>query len=233
MILIGRDVRALGRNASTMEAAASEVTSYLYNCFRDPTTQKSLCALIRCFTTHPYEHLPPPLQSIAAQGLGDAAPAPGLRCLTLLATNGDQPAWNDRHASLSHQVIPLPTTHVLEQAPMISQMILQMGLELSQVVEPASTLRTDAARRSFQVFHVENAPGHPFVPAQHDFVGPAGIQSVLGFGGMLTSGEIFAVVMFSKVHISRETAQLFRTLALNVKLVFLPFSGRRIFASET
>jgi|GEM_PF-5222791 len=35
--------------------------------------------------------------------------------------------------------------------------------------------------------------------------------------------------MFSKVHISRETAELFKTLALNVKLVLLPFSGRRVF----
>ncbi len=50
-----------------------------------------------------------------------------------------------------------------------------------------------------------------------------GVRSVLGFGGMLPLGDIFCVILFSKVAIPRETAELFRTLALNVKLAALPF----------
>ncbi len=46
---------------------------------------------------------------------------------------------------------------------------------------------------------------------------------MLGFGGMLPMGDIFVVIVFSKVRIPRETAELFRTLALNVKMAALPF----------
>ena len=65
MILAGREIRSLGRNASTMEAAAKEVTTFLYNCFRIRGTQDHCCALVRCFKTHPYDQLPPTLQAIA------------------------------------------------------------------------------------------------------------------------------------------------------------------------
>jgi hypothetical protein len=67
------------------------------------------------------------------------------------------------------------------------------------------------------------------VPAQESFVIPYGIQSVVGFGGALRSGDIFAVIMFSRVPIPPDTAQLFRTLSLNVKLAIAPH-GDRVFA---
>jgi hypothetical protein len=42
---------------------------------------------------------------------------------------------------------------------------------------------------------------------------------------MLASGDIFVVILFSKVEIPRDTAELFRTLALNVKMAVLPFDA--------
>jgi len=54
---------------------------------------------------------------------------------------------------------------------------------------------------------------------------PFGIRSVIGFGGMLPSGNLFAVILFTKVPIPRETADLFRPLALSVKLAILPFDS--------
>jgi hypothetical protein len=58
------------------------------------------------------------------------------------------------------------------------------------------------------------------------------VLSVPGMGGLLPSGELFAIVLFSKVRISLKTAVMFRTLALRVKLVLLPFVGRRVFAEQ-
>ena len=69
------------------------------------------------------------------------------------------------------------------------------------------------------------AKGSPFVPAQEEFVIPFGIESVLGFGGVLPSKELFTVILFSKQKISRETAELFKSLALSLKLALLPFDG--------
>jgi hypothetical protein len=47
----------------------------------------------------------------------------------------------------------------------------------------------------------------------------------LGFGGMLPSGNLFVVILFSKVYIPRETADMFRPLSLSVRLAVLPFEG--------
>jgi hypothetical protein len=51
----------------------------------------------------------------------------------------------------------------------------------------------------------------------------------LGFGGSLASGDLFAVVMFSRIPISVATADRFRTMALDVKSLFFPFGESAIF----
>jgi hypothetical protein len=76
---------------------------------------------------------------------------------------------------------------------------------------------------SFNVFYVPEARESPYIPDQEAFVRPVGVRSVLGFGGMLPRGDMFVVILFSKVAIPRETAEMFRTLALNVKMAVLPF----------
>ena len=116
---------------------------------------------------------------------------------------------------------------------MISQLLRQMGLETGAVLAPTEELLLQADERAYGVFHVADAVGSPFIPAQEDFVLKFGIKSVLGFGGLLPSGELFAMIMFSRTFISRETANLFRTLALSVKLVLLPFTRGPIFAEKT
>jgi hypothetical protein len=72
---------------------------------------------------------------------------------------------------------------------------------------------------------VPEALGNPYIPAQRDFIIPYGIRSILGFGGLLPSGDMFAVPMFFKVPVSREVADLFRPLSLNVKVAILPFES--------
>ena len=72
----------------------------------------------------------------------------------------------------------------------------------------------------FNVFHVEEAAGSSYIPDQEEFVAPYGIQSILGFGSLLPTGHLYAVIVFSKVGISRETANLFRAIALGVRMAF-------------
>ncbi|WP_142988391.1 hypothetical protein [Granulicella rosea] len=214
-----------------MDQAALEVTSFLYSKFVDPLTEQPNCALVRCFKTHPFGRLPQPLREAARASLrhpDQAEPAETMRCLCLLASRGDRPEWNGCDGSEGHRAIPLATVEMVERAPMIARLLHQMGLEAGELVEPKG-LPGGVERRSFDVFHVEDAVGSSFVPAQESFVKPFGVRSVIGFGGVLPSGELFAVVMFSKVRITQETASLFRTLALGVKLVLLPFAGRQVF----
>ena len=79
------------------------------------------------------------------------------------------------------------------------------------------------------VFHVEDAVGNPSIPAQEEFVVKHGIRSAVGFGGALASGNLFAVIIFSRVTVPVSAAERIRTLALDVKALFFPFGESAIF----
>ena len=228
-------LRKAAAGATSMEEAATRVCRFLYDEFRAPVAEgasegERQCALVRLYKTNAYSALDAPLRAFADALLGTSAPE-GLRCLCLLATQGSEPAWNDRRASRGHQAIPLPSPEMVEQAPMVAQLVRQFGLDLADVVTPSPALMAKLEGRTYGVFHVERALASPYIPAQRDFVIPHGIRSVVGFGGALRSGDIFAVILFSRATVSREAADRFRTLALDVKSILFGFDDGRVFAT--
>jgi hypothetical protein len=229
MSKLGGLLRRLGDGAETMEEVANRVVRHLYENLGDTAGVRS-CALVRFFKTHPYSALDAGLRDFADGMLHDA-PKPGLRCLTLLATAGDESTWNSREASVAHRAIPLAGPEILSNAPMISSLLQQLGVGLETLLRPESGLMVEAEQSSFNVFYVPDARNSTHIPAQEEFVRPVGVRSVLGFGGMLPRGDIFVVILFAKVPIPRETAEMFRTLALNVKAAVLPFDDA-VFAPD-
>ena len=230
MMRCGRDLRARSERAKCMEEAASETVRYLYESCRDPERDAPACALVRFYKTHPYGSLERS-QQIFARGIVGSQPIHSeMRCLTLLATIGEEPQWSSRHTSRAHRAVPLASANMVEQAPMIAQLIRDFGLQIEHVLRPGPELMRDRGGRSYGVFHVENAIGSPYIPAQSDFVEPYGIRSVLGFGGALQTGDLFAVIMFSRVTIPRESADRFRSIALEVKASVFKFGLEETFA---
>jgi len=51
----------------------------------------------------------------------------------------------------------------------------------------------------------------------------------LGFGGLLPSGSLFAVVMFLKVKIPQSTAEMFKSLAVSVKNCLSVYEEKSVF----
>jgi hypothetical protein len=231
MLRCSTELRRATKDAPTMEEAAQRVCRALYNELVTSDASRA-CALVRCYKTHLYGKLEPELQVFAKDALRGRAPAPSMRCLTLLGSVGDQPAWNSRRASAGHQAIPLPSAEIVEKAPMIAQLIRQFGLALTDVVQPTTDLVRSLAGKTYGVFHVPEAAGSPYIPAQKDFVLKFGIRSVVGFGGSVPSGDLFAVILFARVPISSETADRFRNLALDVKSGFFLYREGEIFNSE-
>jgi hypothetical protein len=152
-----------------------------------------------------------------------------MKCLTLMATVGESPSWNSRYLSRGHRAIPLPSPEIVEKAPMIAQLIKELGLELNQVVQPSPDIVRELAGKRHGVFHVEDARGSPYIPAQEEFVARFSIRSVLGFGGLLAAGDLFAVILFATVHVTPAAADRFRTLALDVKSAFSKFNDKTVF----
>ncbi len=109
---------------------------------------------------------------------------------------------------------------------MISRLVSQFGLDVNAVIRPDPRLPVvDLERKGYNASHVPEAVGSPYIPAQEDFVIPHGARSVLGFGGMLASGDLLAGILLAKVHIPRETSDVFKPLAVRVKDAIQPFSG--------
>jgi hypothetical protein len=223
MVKCGIDIRALGKHAKSMEEAANEAVSYFFENFINKQTGEKSCALVRLFKTHNIDELPIDLQDFAKNMLPEKTKSKSYKCLSLLATAGIEKAWNDRRKSAGHRAIPLPSIEVVNRIPMMRNLIKQMGLDVKTVINPDPDLMADLSKKTYNVFHVPDVLSSPYIPAQDDFVKPYGIKSVLGFGSILPSGNVFVVIIFSKTKIERDTANLFNTLALNVKMLIMPF----------
>lgn len=227
----GRIRELLADDPPTLEDAADRAVDFFRAELVDDRGAPA-CALVRFFKTHPYRDLPEDLREAVRAASPEAAEVPELRCLTLVATRGDEPAWNSRLTSNGHRAIPLMSVEMVQQAPMIAQLITQLGLPIANVVRPSRALLLDQDQTAHNVFYVPRALGSPHIVAQDEFVVRYGIQSVLGFGGLLASGDLFATIMFSKVAIPPSAADQFRVVGLNLKLAILPYVRRPLFRDQ-
>jgi hypothetical protein len=223
-----RELRKVIVPSATVEDAARRVCRYFYEELKSAEGERA-CALVRCYKTHQFSELPADLQLAARRALPGEKPSATMRCLALLGTVGDEPAWNSRFRSKDHRCIPLPSVGIVERAPMIAQLIRELGLDLSAVVQPESQVVRDIGGRKYGVFHVEAARGSPYIPAQAGFVEKYSLRSVVGFGGTFASGDLFAIILFSRVPIDAPTADRFRAIALDVKSGLFSFTREQVF----
>lgn len=230
MLRCGSILRREVRDGESMEESAARLCRTLYDMARHAQTDERQCVLVRLYKTHPYGQLQPDLQEFARSTLaaGEAVDA-RTKCLTLLGSAGDRPEWNDRRTSRGHRSIALTGQRIASRAPMIGAMIAGFGLDVAQVVKPGSDTVSAIAGRSYGIFFVQDARGSPTIPAQAEFVMPNGVRSVIGFGGALRTGDMFAVIMFTRVSVPREAADRFRNVALDVKSALFRLDPRRVF----
>jgi len=222
MIRCSAWLRAIGRGSHSIEETATRIVRALHEDLAAPSTDDRCCALVRLFAMSRFDELSPVRQRFAARMAGQEALAKETMCFELLASAGDQHAWNEPERSEGHLAIPFPNEKALAQMPMLAELCKQLGMDVRSVVRPNADTFVDPSEETYDVFHVEHAAESPYVPAKAGFVDRFGIRSVLGFGGMLPSARMFAVLLFSKVHVKPEVARLFRPLSLAVKLALLP-----------
>lgn len=230
LIHCGSAIRRLHAGAGSLEEAAGRIVRYLHDSLEIGSTGQKACALIRCFKSCRYSELDGDLQSFVRRQFGEAPLAPDQLCLALLATAGDRPEWNLRRHSSKHRALLLVPTGQDTTPSLTWQVVREMGLDAQELLHSEPSELAALEQRSYGVFHIFDAAGSPYIPDQGQFVEAAGIRSVIGVGGMLSSGSIFQLVFFTKVPVHRDTAELFRTLALNLKVAFLSLAGQPTFA---
>jgi len=221
-------IRGIGAQSSTMEEAARGIVDHLYSTLvghDDPGNRA--CALVRFYKTHQFGSLDDQRRQFVEKQAGVLAH--NIPCLTLLATRGDEAEWNEVAGSRGHQAIPLRDRAAVAALPMVARLVQQLGVDLGPIFDNQDVSIFHEVQRTCNVFHVARALGSPYVPAQEEFVEKHGIESVLGFGGVLPRGDFFAIILFSKVNIPPAICELFKTLALAARVAVLPL-GRRVFA---
>ncbi|GLW89325.1 ATP-binding SpoIIE family protein phosphatase [Actinokineospora globicatena] len=112
------------------------------------------------------------------------------------------------------RVRALPPADEFESMPMMAAMTREFGLT------PEDILNGSGDSNGFGVFHVPAAHGSHYIKDQalvieHD------IASVLGFGGVLSGGTPFAVVLYSRVPIPASTAEQFTAVAIGLRVGLL------------
>ncbi len=224
MLQCSSGLRHVASSARTLDEAATAVVGFLYSEFADAETKEPQCALVRFYKTIAFGELDSSLKEFARRKLGSVVLKPDNKVLTLISTVGMEPQWCDPRFSIDHRAIPLPSVEIVEKAPMIAGLIKALGLEIATIVAPSVELLPDAAGKTYNVFHVEHASGSHFIPAQTEFVERYGIRSVVGFGGILPTGDFFALVMFTRVQVPAAAASRFRNVALDVKAIMHPFA---------
>ena len=229
MTLVGTALRRLGTDATSLEQASQRAARFFYEEFVESASGRPGFVLARCYKTHPLGDLPPDLTKFARAVFPNEALDPTTQCLTLLGTFGDEEAWKTRQASSGHKAIPLVSESAVQSLPMVKRLTQALGLESQQVIRPDPSFLLEKDRAGFNVFHVEEALESPYIPAQESFVKAHGVRSVVGFGFVLPPANIFATILFARRHIPPETADLFKTLALSLKLAMLPLAAGRVF----
>lgn len=223
---LGKELRRSGINADSMEQAAHRITNIIYNYFYDDCSKERSVILTRLFKTHPLDLLPSSLQRIASGFFEENDIIEGnTQCLTLLGSTGDEDAWNTPRTSSRHQSIPLLSRKFISSLPMISGLINQLGITIEGIIHPHARISVEDIDQCYNVFFVAQALGSPLIPAQESFVIPHRVRSVIGFGGILPSRSVFAVILFLRHPITPGDAQLFRPLARNVKAALIPFES--------
>jgi len=234
---MGAALEAASQGADSRQEVAERIVGLLFEGLRGGPALNGgegdgpACALVRCFQTCPYARLPLHLRDAADELLEQAPSHPHMRCLTLLATRGTRLVWNDVMTSVHHQAIPLPSAEVVRRVPMIARLLEQFGVALEQLVtlQERIELAIEPMAEGFEAFHIAQAEGSPFIPAQAEFVKPHGVRSVLGMGGVLPEGELFAVLLFTRVPLTAEMAGRLRPLALRVRAALQVFGAEATF----
>jgi len=232
MSKIGDDLQQLELKARNIDELSDMMVQYFFDNLVDTQTGEKSSVLVRLFMTYPYSSLDTELRQSVDKMLSAQPVQQDMKCLILSATAGVEPEWNSTANSKDHRVLPIQSEDMLKKNIMVHQFIQQMGIGISNVLNPDPKQSSALEGRVFNVYHIPDAIGNPYIPAQDEFVIPYGIKSAMGIGGMLPTGNLFALLIFSKTRIPRDTANLFKNIALNVRMAVLPFVNEKIFVID-
>ncbi len=200
-------MQASVRTCGSLEEAAQRCVKLIYDQFRESVV------LARLYGVLPFSQLPLEARrfaaSVAASRGANESVHSDTRVLALLGTHGELSAWNERRASRGHLAIPLISSSFVEEIPMVSRMLKELGLPIDWITGATKAITTDMFGRLGGFFYVEDAAtavdqqARKIIPAQ-DFVSKHGIKTVFGTAGVYVRSRMFVtLIVFCRESLDR------------------------------
>lgn len=208
-----------------MAAVAAQVVELLHTSLRTHDGVPA-CASIQLFKTHRFGDLPPAARQSAVERVG-WEPAPSATALVTLAWGGSSgiPAeW---------LAVPLTNEGTVDASPFLRAVLAALHIGPAELVDPAVAQTNELHRRPYGIFHVPDATAFdaPLSSDGAQCVARTRTCSIVALGGGLLSGDVFLLVLCSRVPISSPVAKLLKALTPAVKTALVPmtftvFGGR-------
>lgn len=216
LVELGAALRALDVGPS-MAAVASEVVAMLHAAFCDADGRPG-CADVQLLKTHRFADLPVGARKVASAAWS-TPPDADVACLTTLAHAGAA-----THAPWS--VEPLASTADVRASPFLRAALADLHIDASEVIDPTLAQTNELHRRPYGVFHVPDvrAPGAPVQGDGARRSADGDVRSVVVLGGGLLSGDVFLLVIRSRVPIDDRVTKLLKTLTPAVKTALVPMT---------
>ncbi len=226
----GLTLRQISKDANNMEDVSNRIIQYIDQNLRDKKTGKKSCALVHFLKTHAYGERPKNSQKYVHGCFESEQLDPQLKCLTLLSSTGQHPDWNSGDNSKKNLVIPLGNENEISGIDLMSQLIQSWGIDqdifFNNILEPQINLENVGCT----LLNLDQALTNSKFFSENLGLIVSNIQSILGVWGLLPSGHLFIVLMFLKVRVPKETLDLIRPMALNIKTAILPFDSSSVFS---
>lgn len=186
--------------AGALDDAAQVFTDTLYCQFQED------CALVRLYCTVAYGDLPDANRKFVLAVADDNGVTERLKddtpVLSLLGTTGKETSWCDRRNSHGHIGIPLVSSAFVDDIPMVSRLLQQMGVGIDWIDKADLRSAVPGAAQLTGFFYVANAATEKdaknrlIIPAQ-DFVKKYGIKTVCGVGATYSNGAMAVAIAFA------------------------------------
>lgn len=132
-----------------------------------------------------------------------------------LGTGGDEPEWGDRRKSEGHIGIPLASADFIDQIPMMSRLLKQLGVSLDWIERGDTAIVGKSMGSMGGCFYVRDAAteidahGRKIITAQ-DFVERRHVKTVFGVGaGFMGSPVYLVTIAFCREELGPEHAERF------------------------
>ncbi|MEU9443104.1 SpoIIE family protein phosphatase [Streptomyces sp. NPDC048304] len=205
-------LRAAASGAPSPDSAAQIVADFYYDSLVDGHDGRA-CPAVGVFLAGPWN-------AVTGAPAVAGARAEHARRLTLAGFGGADVRWPGAEGSGPLHV-PLPSSGAARETPWVHRLLERLG------VAPREADGAVLPEGDVEVVHLSGSQ----VGGLEELLPGQGVRCALAFGGTLSPGEGFAVVLFSRVPLPAEVTTLFRTVTAGTRLALLS-AGRPSPAEE-